>query len=518
MRPSLRSFRSGPSAAERNGVSVAGPFAAVVLAMLPAVLDQTILSTALPTIAGDLGRLTDVSWVVTAYVVAAAAGTPLWGKLGDRHGRKRLLEIALALFLAGSALCGAAQDITTLIGARALQGAAAGGLMTLAMAAVGDLVAPRQRARYHGYIATTFAVATVLGPLVGGVLVDQVGWRSVFYVNLPIGLAALAGLARLLPAPDTEAPRGPLDLVGAGVLAAATTSLMLACIWGGDRYPWDSAPIVALFAAAAALGVALFVRERRIADPIVPLDLLRTRTVALVSAALFLVTAALFAVNVFVPLFLQTTTGATPTQAGLLLVPMMLGITLSTNLVGRAIARTGRYKRYPVAGLALMTIALIVLAVVAAHPSRTTVGIGLGTFGLGFGMVGQVLVIAVQNSVDRRQLGVAMATTSFFRGLGGAIGAAVLGAVFAARVGTLSPTNVTALGAGARADVIHAVQTVFVVAAPIAAIALLVVLLVPEVPLQGAGSASGGRREAAPGQGQPSEPPRPRTATARPAN
>ena len=215
-------------ARERDAKTVAVPFAAIVLAMLPAVLDQTILATALPTIAVDLGRLADVSWVVTAYVVAAAATTPLWGKLGDRHGRKRLLEASLGLFLAASAACGVAQSITMLIVARTLQGMAAGGLMSLAMAAVGDLVSPRERARYQGYITATFALATIAGPLVGGVLVDHVSWRWVFYVNLPIGLAALAGLRLRLPAPDTEPTGGPLDVLGAGLLATATTALMLA--------------------------------------------------------------------------------------------------------------------------------------------------------------------------------------------------------------------------------------------------------------------------------------------------
>src|SRR4051794_8085600 len=324
--------------------SVTVAFAAIVLAMLPAVLDQTILATALPTVASDLGRLTDVSWVITAYVVAAAATTPLWGKLGDRHGRKRLLELSLALFLAASALCGAAHDITFLVVARVVQGAAAGGLMSLAMAAVGDLVSPRERGRYQGYIAATFAVATVAGPLIGGLLVDHVSWRWVFYVNLPVGLAALAGLRLRLPAPPVDRPAHPLDALGAALLAGATTALMLTCIWGGERYAWDSPAILALIAATVLLAAALVVRERRVADPIVPLDLLRTPTVAIASAALFLATAALFAINVFVPLFLQTTTGATPTEAGLLLVPMMLGITLSTNLAGRAIAKTGRYK------------------------------------------------------------------------------------------------------------------------------------------------------------------------------
>ena len=450
------------------------PFAAIVLAMLPAVLDQTILSTALPTIAEDLGRLSDVSWVVTAYVVAAAATTPLWGKLGDRHGRKRLLELALVLFLAASALCGIAQDITVLIVARGIQGAGAGGLMTLAMAAVGDLVSPRERARYQGYIAATFAVATVAGPLVGGLIVDHADWRWVFYVNLPLGVAALAGLHLRLPAPEVERPSGALDLAGAALLAAGTTALMLACIWGGTRYAWDSPAIAGLLGGAVLLTGALIARERRVADPVVPLDLLRTRTVAVASIAFFLTTASLFAVNVFVPLYLQTTTGASPTGAGLLLVPMMLGITLSTNLAGRAIERTGRYKAFPVAGLALMTVALFALAAVAQDPSRTAVGLALAVFGLGFGLVGQVLTVAVQNSVDRRRLGVAMATTNFFRGLGGAVGAAVLGAVFAARAGT-----------AAAADVADGVQVVFLVAAPVAALALATVLLLREEPLAG---------------------------------
>src|SRR5690242_5888026 len=304
--------------------------------MLPAVLDQTILSTALPTIASDLGRLADVSWVTSAYVVAAAASTPLWGKLGDRHGRKRLLEISLILFLASSAVCGVAQSITWLIASRTVQGIAAGGLMTLAMAAVGDLVSPRERGRYQGYIAATFAVATVGGPLVGGLLVQHASWRWVFYVNVPVGVAALAALRWRLPAASGADTRPPLDVSGAALLAAATGAFMLACIWGGDRYAWGSATIVALLAGGVALAVALVVRERRAADPIVPLALLRDRAVAIASVALFLATASLFAINVFVPLFLQATTGATPTQAGLLLVPMMIGITLSTNLAGRA--------------------------------------------------------------------------------------------------------------------------------------------------------------------------------------
>src|SRR3954452_13918306 len=439
---------------DRRHTGLLVPFGAVVLAMLPAVLDQTILSTGLPVIAGDLGRVTDVSWVVTAYVVAAAATTPLWGKLGDRLGRKRMLELALTVFLAASALGAAAQYMTQLIGLRLAQGMAAGGLMALAMATVGDLVSPRERGRYQGYIAATFAAATVVGPLLGGALVQGASWRWVFLVNLPVGLAALTALRLRLPAVPVVPAERPLDGMGAALLAGATSTFMLACIQHGAR--------VVLVATTLALAGALVAQERRAADPIVPLHLLRTRTVALVSAGLFLATAALFSVTVFVPLFLQTATGATPTQAGLLLVPAMLGITVSTTLSGRSIARTGRYKRFPVAGLALMTLALAALAVLASDPSRLATGLALAAFGLGFGMVTQVLVTAVQNAVERRELGVAPATAGFSRALGGAAGAAVLGAVFAAQAGAGAAEGDAAGIAGVlRADVIDGVQAVF---------------------------------------------------------
>jgi MFS family permease len=406
-----------------------------------------------------------------------------------------MLQASLAIFLAASAVCGVAQDMTWLIVSRAVQGAAAGGLMSLAMAAVGDLVSPRERGRYQGYIAIAFALATVVGPLIGGVLVEHASWRWVFYVNLPVGAVALAGLYFKLPAPEpAHQPAKQLDLAGAGLLAGSTIALMLACIWGGDRYAWGSATIIALIAGGVALAVALVARERRVADPIVPLNLLRMRPVAVSSVALFLTTAALFSITVFVPLYLQTTTHATPTQAGLLLVPMMVGITVSTNLAGVAMSKTGRYKRYPILGLGLMTVALVVLAVLVPHPSRTAVAIGLVLFGLGFGMVGQVLIAAVQNSVPRQDLGVAMATTSFFRGLGGAVGAAALGAIFAARtgVGTTAAAGLRHLSPSARADVIHGVQAVFLTAAPIAAIALIVVLLLREAPLRGPARAPAG--------------------------
>ena len=460
-------------------------FAAVVLAMLPAVLDQTILATALPTIASDLGHLTDVSWIVTAYVVAAAASMPIWGNLGDRHGRKLVLEVSLAVFLAGSAAAGLAQDLTMLILARTIQGAAAGGLMTLAMAAVADLVSPRERGRFQGYITATFAVATVAGPLIGGLLVQHASWRWVFYVNLPIGALALAGLYSRLPSGATQKPGRRFDTSGAAILAGATGTLTLAAIWGGTRYAWGSPTIVALIGTTVLLAGALVVRERRAADPIVPLDLLRKAGVAIASAGMFLATASLFAITVFVPLYLQATTGATPTQAGLLLIPMMLGITVSTNFAGRRVERTGRYKVFPVTGLAVMATSLVVLALVAGHPSQTATGIAIAAFGLGFGMVSQILIVAVQNIAQGREMGIAMATANFFRGLGGAIGAAVLGAVFATRAGTIALSDgPTTLGTGARDEVIDGVRVVFGVAALTALAGLLIVIALKETPLR----------------------------------
>ena len=443
------------------------PFVAIILAMLPAVLDQTILATALPTIASDLGTLADVSWVVSAYVVASAATIPVWGKLGDRLGRKRVLEASLALFLGASAICGLADSLTMLVAARAVQGAAAGGLMTLAMAAVGDLVSPRERARYQGYIAAVFALATVAGPLAGGLLTEQVSWRWVFYVNLPLGLVALAGLRLRFPAVPGQRPAARFDVAGATLLATATGALMLICIWGGSKFAWGSGQIVGLGAALLLAAGGLIWRERRAADPAVPLHLLRLPTVAISSAAFFLTTASLFAVTVFAPVYLQVATGASPTGAGLLLVAMMVGVTLSTNIAGRRISRGGRYKRYPLAGLALMAAGLAGMAALVGERSQFATVLCLGVFGFGFGMVGQVLTVIVQNGVERSRLGTAMATTNFFRALGGAVGAAVLGAVFASQGG-----------------VVPGVRLVLGIAAPLALLALALVWRLEERKLQ----------------------------------
>jgi EmrB/QacA subfamily drug resistance transporter len=444
-------------------VGVRAAFAVLVLAMLPAVLDQTVLGTALPTIARRLGTIGDVSYVVTAYVLASTAALPLWGKLGDRHGRRGLLATALSLFLVASAACGAAQDLGQLVAARAVQGVGAGGMMALAMASVGDLVAPRERARWQGRIAAVFAAATVAGPLIGGVLVDHATWRWVFYINLPLGLVALAGIRRCLPAGGREEPAPPLDALGAALLAVGSAAALLTLSWGGAHLGWGSPALLALIALAVAATAAFAVRERHAADPVVPLAMLAAPTVRVAAAGLFLATASLFAVTVFVPVLLQVAAGIAPTDAGLVLATMTVGITLATTLAGRRIARTGRLRRIPVAGATLMAAALAGLALEAPSASVLPVVAGLLAFGAGFGLTSQLLVVAVQNGVERRQIGVATATTSFFRAFGGASGAAGLGAIFAA---------------GGR-PVASAVQTTLLAAAGLAIFAAAVLYTLP---------------------------------------
>ena len=449
--------------AETRQTSLRAAFAVLVLAMLPAVLDQTVLATALPTIAGELGSLGDISHLVTVYVLASTASTPLWGKLGDRHGRRALLAAALTLFLVASAACGVAQSLEQLLVARGIQGLAAGGLMSLAMASVGDLVAPRERARWQGRIATVFAGAAVAGPLIGGLLVDHASWRWVFYVNLPVGLLALAGLWRYLPAGTREPEPRPLDLLGAAVLAVASAAALLVLSWGGETLAWGSAELIGLAALAVVAGAGFVARERRAADPVVPLAMLATPTVRVAAAGLFLVTASLFSVIVFVPVLLQVSAGFTPTTAGLLLATMTVGLTGATTIAGRRIARSGRLRRLPVLGASVMAAALAGLALAAPASSPVLVVAGLIVFGAGFGLTSQLLVVAVQNGVERTRIGVATSTTTFFRAFGGAAGAAGLGAVFAA----------------AGRPVADAVQTTFFVAAAIAAIAALVMVALP---------------------------------------
>jgi EmrB/QacA subfamily drug resistance transporter len=424
-------------------------FGGLLLAMLLASLDQTIVSTALPTIVRDLGGLDQLSWVVTAYLLGATVSMPLWGRASDLYGRKRLFIAAIVVFLAGSALSGAAGSLGQLVGFRALQGLGAGGLMTLAMAIVGDIVSPRERGRYQGYIQMVFVLASVAGPLLGGLFADHASWRWVFYVNLPIGAACLALVATSLHLP-VERTRVKLDYLGAALLAGALTCLLLAI----------TQSVVWLYGGFAVLLVAFLAQERRAAEPVLPLRLFREPVFDVVSAALFFTTLSFFAVIVFMPVFLQTVVGVSATTSGFLLLGLLIAATASTAVSGRAISKTGRYKRFPLIGLAIMAIGLLALSRLDAGTSQVVIVALLALFGLGFGLVSQVLTVAIQNAVDRRDLGIATASANLFRSLGGAVGAAAFGALYTG-------------------------ASVFLYAAPVAIAALLVVLLLEEVPLRG---------------------------------
>ena len=448
-------------------------FGGLLLAMLLASLDQTIVSTALPTIVRDLGGIDQLSWVVTAYLLAATVSMPLWGRVSDLYGRKRLFQAAIVLFLLGSALSGASETLSELIGFRALQGLGAGGLMTMAMAIVADIIAPRERGRYQGYIQMVFVLASVAGPLVGGLFTDEASWRWVFYVNLPIGAVALAISTRLrLPA---GSGRARIDVLGAALLGAGLTAILLVTTWGGREYAWGSPEIVGLAVAAVVLLAGFFAQERRAPEPVLPLRMFREPVFDVVSAVLFLTTCAFFAAIVFLPLFLQRVTGASAVQSGLQLLPLLLAGTLSTAVIGRVVTRTGRYKVFPAVGLGLMAIGLFLLSRLDETSSHATIALDMVVFGLGFGMVSQLLVLAIQNAVDRRDIGIATASANLFRSLGGSVGAALFGAIFASRVSA---------GAGP-GEIADALDTVFLAAAPVAALALVVVLFLKEKPLRG---------------------------------
>jgi EmrB/QacA subfamily drug resistance transporter len=488
------------------------PFSGLLLAMFIAALDQTIMATALPTIAGDLGGLSELPWAITAYVLAAAAATPVWGKASDLYGRKDLLRAAIVLFVAASALSGIAQSIGELIAFRAIQGIGAGGVMTLAMATVGDLVEPRERGRYQGYIQFVFMLASVAGPLLGGLLVDHLSWRWVFYVNLPVGLVSLALLTVYLNVPAVRRP-ARIDFLGAALLAAAVSAILLVTTWAGDRYAWGSVTIVGLAAGAIVLLAMFVVRERRAPEPLLPLRLFRDPVFVVVSGALFVTTLSLFAAIVFLPVFLQLVTGASATNSGLLVLPLLLTSAVSTVVSGRIMARTGRYKVFPIIGLALMSLGLLLLSTLDESSSRVTAALFMAVFGAGFGMVTQILMVAIQNAVEPREIGTATASANLFRALGGSVGVAIYGAVFTGglrhwlplKLPARLPAGIDPRGIQASPGRIHAfapavqhgvaqavasaLHDVFLIAAPISFAGFLLVLALREVPLRGGDTA-----------------------------
>ncbi|WP_229913968.1 MDR family MFS transporter [Streptomyces capitiformicae] len=489
---------------------------ALLLGMLLAALDQTIVSTALPTIVSDLGGLEHLSWVVTAYLLAATAATPLWGKLGDQYGRKRLFQTAIVIFLIGSALCGMAQNMPQLIGFRAVQGLGGGGLMVLSMAIVGDLVPPRERGRYQGLFGAVFGATSVLGPLLGGVFTEHLSWRWVFYVNLPVGAVALLVIATVLRIPR-RAERHLIDYLGTFLIASVATCLVLVASLGGTTWAWDSPQIIALAVLAILLAAAFVAAERRAAEPVLPLKLFRVRTFTLSAIISFVIGFAMFGAMTYLPTFLQVVHGVSPTMSGVRMLPMVFGLLLSSTVSGQIVSRTGRWKVFPVVGTAVTTLGLLLLHQLDAGSGDGEMSAYFLVFGLGLGLVMQVLVLIVQNAVPYEDLGVATSGATFFRSIGASFGVAVFGTVFAGRLGgklsnaldgaplppgvsvdglRADPRGIAELPAALRPPVLDAyasaITEVFIYAAPVALLGFVLAWFLREDRLRGSVTAPDG--------------------------
>lgn len=511
------------AAAPRPGVvptRVATVFAGLMLVVLLAALDGTIVATALPTIVEEFGGLEHLSWVTSAFLLAQTVATPLYGKLGDLVGRKLVLQSAVVLFLIGSALCGLAQSMGELIAFRAVQGLGAGGLMVLALAVVGDIVPPRERGRYQGLFGAVFGVATVAGPLLGGLIVDAISWRWVFYINLPVGLVALAVLQVTLPASGARG-RPQIDILGATLLAGGLSAIVLVTSLGGTTWEWGS-PQVVLVSVAAVVALALFAAvERRAPEPILPPALVRDQVFVVAGTLSLVVGFALFGSMTFLPLYFQTVNGATPTGAGLHLVPMMGGLLLMSIVSGQLIARSGRYRMFPIVGTAVMAVGLVLLSRLGVSTTTVVASLFLFVLGLGLGMTMQVLVLAVQNSVDYTILGAATSGVTMLRGIGGSLGTAVFGTIFSNRLASeiaqafpaaaargsgaggasegasrLGADQIARLPAAARSAYrhayVHALHPVFLVAAGAAVVGFFLSWMLKERPLREVASTSRG--------------------------
>jgi len=488
--------------------------------MLLSALDQSIVGTALPRIVSDLGGLDHITWVVTAYLLTATASTPLWGKISDLYGRRIIFQITIVIFLVGSALCGLAQSMPQLILFRAIQGIGGGGLMAIAFAIIGDVIPARERGRYTGYFGAVFGVSSLAGPLLGGWITQNISWRWIFYINLPIGIAALVVTSIVLKMPVIKRD-AKIDYLGATAIVAGVSSLLLYLNWAGEKYGWTSPTALAFVAVSVAMTVAFVFIELRATEPIIPMQLFKNPIFSVANAFGFLIGFALFGGAIYLPLYLQTVKGMTPTESGLGMLPMVVGTFSMSIISGQLITRTGKYKIYPIIGAGILLVALYLLSTLHVTTPYWQIAIYAFLFGVGLGLAMMTIMTPVQNAVSPRDIGTATSATTFGRSLGGAIGAAFFGAVMTSRLvhyiagipevaagslpaGEINTNDMTAihqLPEPLRTEVLtaftSAVTDVFLYVIPVIVVALVIVLFLKEIPLRTTAPILEQQREAA---------------------